>query len=102
VQDGPVEILFFGGNHWDTAGSGIGYAVCATASGPCVDASLLGPWLHTTSSVVGPQGPSVFVDHAGQLRMAYAAWSGPVGYQHGGARTMWIGRLSLGLVPALS
>jgi hypothetical protein len=35
----------------------------------------------------------VFTDLSGATRMAFAAWSGPVGYQNGGVRALWIGNL---------
>jgi hypothetical protein len=35
----------------------------------------------------------IFTDSGGTTRMAFAAWSGPVGYQNGGVRALWIGTL---------
>ncbi len=92
VRDGPFELLFYGANRWDSSTSGIGYAVCLSPVGPCLNQSVLGPWLGTSRRVVGPQGPSVFVGPSGQLHLAYAAWTGAVGYPNG-RRSLWIDRL---------
>jgi beta-xylosidase len=94
VSSGGSYYLFYGGGKWDSTGSGIGYAVCSSPMGPCSDRSAAAPWAATHGAVVGPQGPSVFRDPRGQLRLAYAAWTGPVGYAYGGARSLWLGNLS--------
>ena len=54
-------------------------------------------WFATDASgtgPVGPQGPTVFTDTAGRLRLGFAAWNGPVGYTSGGVRALWTARLS--------
>jgi hypothetical protein len=93
VSDGDMTVLFYGANHWNTAGSAIGYALCTTPMGPCANVSVGGGWLASDSRVVGPQGPSAFTGPDGQTYLAYASWSGGVGYDHGGRRTLWIDRL---------
>jgi hypothetical protein len=40
----------------------------------------------------------IFTDASGSTRMAFAAWYGTVGYENGGARSLWIGTLSFGLL----
>jgi hypothetical protein len=35
----------------------------------------------------------VFVDRAGGTRLAYHAWTDAVGYENGGARSLFVGRL---------
>jgi beta-xylosidase len=93
-QDGSVEgpsmvgvagryYLFYAGNHWQTASYGIGYATCATPTGPCVAAP--GPWLTSGQGVEGPGAPGFFTDPSGQLWMSLAAWlKNRVGYPWGG------------------
>jgi beta-xylosidase len=93
-QDGSVEgpsmvgfagryYLFYAGNHWQTASYAIGYATCATPTGPCVDAP--GPWLTSGTGVQGPGAPGFFTDPSGQLWMSLAAWlNNHVGYPRSG------------------
>ena len=38
-----------------------------------------GPWLGSIGDAKGPQGPTVFTDRNGVIRMALAAWYGAVG-----------------------
>ena len=61
--------------------------------GPYTNQSVFGPWLGTTGNPQGPQGPMIFTDASGSTRMAFAAWYGPVGYQNGGVRALWVGGL---------
>lgn len=93
VRNGALYYLFYGANNYDTASSGIGYATSRSLLGPYTNQSTTGPWLGTTGNAQGPQGPSIFSDSAGTLRMAFAAWYGKVGYENGGVRSMWIGSL---------
>ena len=99
VVEGPAMVasggrfyLFYGGNHWDSAAAGIGYATCLSPLGPCTDASVTGPWLATHGAAVGPSGPDVFIGGDGATRIVYHAWAGAVGYP-GGRRTLWIDAL---------
>lgn len=85
--------LFYGANDYETARSGIGYATAPALLGPYTNQSARGPWLGSRGHAQGPQGPAVFVDGAGELRMAFAAWQGTVGYRAGGVRSLWIGSL---------
>jgi beta-xylosidase len=97
VRSGSTYYLFYGANNWDSASSAIGYATCSRPLGPCLDRSTTGPWFATDPSgtgPVGPQGPTVFTDTAGRLRLGFAAWNGPVGYASGGVRALWTARLS--------
>lgn len=95
--------LFYGSNNYDTASSGIGYATSFSLLGTYANQSVSHPWLGTTDNAQGPQGPDIFTDASGNTRLAFAAWDGPVGYQNGGARSMWIGTLRFNLFgqPAL-
>jgi len=97
VANGGLYYLLYSANRWALASSGIGYAVCASVLGPCVNSSTSGPWLGSRPAVRGPQGPWVFTATDGSTKLAYAAWNGPVGYAAGGVRSLWIGTLSFGL-----
>ncbi len=97
VRSGNTYYLFYGANNWDSSTSAIGYATCSRPLGPCVDRSTAGPWLATDptgAGPIGPQGPTVFTDTTGRLRLGFAAWNGPVGYANGGVRALWTAPLS--------
>lgn len=97
VRSGSTYFLFYGGNNWDSANSAIGYATCSSPLGPCVDRSTSAPWFATNPTgtpPIGPQGPTIFTDRTGQLRMGFAGWNGPVGYAQGGVRALWTAPLS--------
>ena len=80
--------LFFSGNRWDTAAYATGYAVCASANGPCVSSSR-NPVMAARGTVTGPGGASFFTDARGVFHVAYHAWAvGRVGYSAGGRRTL--------------
>ena len=93
VRNGSTYYLFYGANGFDTARSGIGYATSRSVLGAYSNQSRSGPWLHSTGSVEGPQGPMVFKDASGRTRLAFAAWNGAVGYRNRGVRAFWIGAL---------
>jgi beta-xylosidase len=93
IRNGSTYYLFYGANSYNSASSGIGYAVSSTLLGVYSNQSTTGPWLGTTGSAEGPQGPMVFQDPAVGTRLAFAAWYGPVGYQNGGFRALWAGTL---------
>jgi beta-xylosidase len=100
---GARYYLFYGANRFDSAQSGIGYATSRTLLGGYTNRSVTGPLLGTSGNVQGPQGPAVFVDSAGGTRMAFAAWTGAVGYPNGGVRSLWIGNLDFrGATPDLA
>lgn len=85
--------LFYGANSYETASSGIGYATSSAMLGAFRNRSIIGPWLGSTGAARGPQGPMIFEDMAGRTRMAFAAWTQPVGYENGGVRCVWIASL---------
>jgi beta-xylosidase len=98
--EGPAMIrhrgtyfLFYSANSFDMATSAIGYATAPSPLGPFTNQSVAQPWLGTTGNAQGPQGPSFFTDTAGATHMAFAAWYGIVGYEHGGVRSLWTGLL---------
>jgi hypothetical protein len=89
TTDGEL-LLFYGGSDWSSASAGIGYASCPRPLGPCTDRSTRGPWLGSRPGALGPAGPAPFVDRDGVLRLAHHAWTGAVGYEHGGVRALFI------------
>jgi beta-xylosidase len=95
VASGGVHYLFYGAGPWSSSAAGIGYARCSTPLGPCTNQSRLGAWLPSRPGAMGPSGPAVFVDRAGTTKLAYHAWTGPVGYDQGGARALFIDTLTL-------
>ena len=94
VRHGDRYYLFYSANRYDTAQSGIGYATSRSLLDPYTNQSASGPWLGSGGNAQGPQGPTVFTDSAGATRLAFAAWYGAVGYNHGGVRALWIGDLT--------
>jgi hypothetical protein len=97
VKSGNSYFLFYGANSWDSSSSAIGYATCWGPLGPCVDRSTSAPWFATNANgtaPLGPQGPTIFTDRTGHLRMGFAGWKGAVGYAQGGVRALWTAPLS--------
>ncbi len=73
--------LFYSGGSYANDSYATGYARCASPTGPCTRANGGLPLLATGGRVSGPGGAMPFVDHAGRLRLAYAAWDfGNTGY----------------------
>lgn len=72
--------LFYSGASYANDTYATGYAICTTPLGPCTRAATT-PLLATGEQVSGPGGAMAFVDAAGRLRLAYAAWDfGNTGY----------------------
>jgi beta-xylosidase len=95
VREGANYYLFYGANDWDSPNYAIGYATCTGPLGPCTKVTTSGPWMASEGEAVGPGGPTFFEDAAGALHIGYHAWSpGRVGYAAGGARSLWIDRLT--------
>lgn len=91
---GSRYYLLYSGNNWDSAGYGIGYAVCRAVTGPCVKPHN-GAVVATRGSEAGPGSPGVFSDALGHLRVAYHAWTIPhVGYP-GGERSLHLGTVGV-------
>ncbi len=72
-------ILLYSGNRWNTDHYAVGYAVCATSTGPCRRP----PSSKVRSSGAtfqGPGGADAFPTRGGRMGVAYAAWDrGKVG-----------------------
>jgi beta-xylosidase len=93
VADGAY-VLFYSGGWWESAGYGIGYATGPAPLGPFSKETESGPWLATEEGMAGPGGAEVFTDTGGRWRIAFHAWTPPrVGYDDGGARSLWVERL---------
>jgi hypothetical protein len=93
IRHNGLYYLFYGANNFDTASSGIGYATSPSLLGSFTNKSIFRPWLGTRGNAQGPQGPTIFQDASGATRMVFAAWDNIVGYENGGARSMWVGTL---------
>lgn len=82
--------LFYSGNEWTSADYGIGYAVCNSPTGPCVDQTTAAPWLRDGADSGGPYwgagGATPFTDAAGDLILAFHAWDRPGAQTAGGRR----------------
>ena len=68
--------LFYSGNEHRSAAYAIGWAECASVSGPCAKHGA-NPVIASTPEHLGPGGPSPFVDLAGRLRVAHHRWNAP-------------------------
>jgi beta-xylosidase len=90
----PAEgtyVLFYSGGWWEGDGYCIGYATGPAPLGPFRKATDTGPWLASEEEMAGPGGAEVFAAADGGWRIAFHAWTPPhVGYDHGGARSLWI------------
>jgi predicted GH43/DUF377 family glycosyl hydrolase len=89
VQVGSSYYLFYSGNDYDTSNYAIGYTTCTSPLGPCANVSY-NPVLSTSEGMSGPGGESFFTGPNGQLLMAFAAFPGPVGYENGGHRALYV------------
>lgn len=86
--DGAL-FLFYSANAWNTAAYAIGYATCASPTGPCTKV-LDHPWLGSSDRAAGPGGQELFRDGDGSTRMAFHAWDAKnVGYANGGYRSVF-------------
>lgn len=96
LHDGTYY-LFYSANGYDTEFYSVGYATAKKVTGPYRDAlenPILGGADVEGTRARGPGHQSVVEDDDGELWMAYHAWDvDAVGYQNGGARTMWIDKL---------
>jgi beta-xylosidase len=90
-----VYFLFYSGGYYDSAGYAIGYARCASPSGPCTKATTDAPLLKSSGNLLGPGGQEVFTDGQGAAWLAYHAWTAPLAaYAEGGLRSLRIAPLA--------
>lgn len=88
-------VLLYSGGWWESDGYGVGFAWGDAPLGPFDKQTTGEAWLASTDDMAGPGGAEVFTDAAGQWRVAFHAWTPPdVGYERGGARSLWIEGLS--------
>lgn len=86
--------LFYGGGDWTSSGYATGYAIGESPLGPFTKATREASWMSSRKAAAGPGGAELFTDVAGGLRIAYHAWHPDrVGYEAGGARSLWIGKV---------
>jgi hypothetical protein len=72
--------LFYSGNDWNSRHYSIGFARCASPTGPCTK-PVGHPVLASHDAVAGPGGAEFFTDPSGAQWMAYHAFAEPyVGY----------------------
>ena len=103
VADGPRGsggvprhdyVLFYSGGWWESDGYAVGYATGPGPLGPFRKETTTEPWLASGPGMAGPGGAEVFTAADGTGRIAFHAWTPPrVGYENGGARSLWIERL---------
>ncbi len=94
VQDGDDHYLLYSANSWNTRDYAVGFARCATPTGPCRKPTD-GPILRAHGSIAGPGGQEVLRDRHGQLWLTFHAWTEPyIGYPN--RRTLRFLRLGFG------
>lgn len=103
VRLGGKYWLFYSANRWETAGYAVGYAECASVTGPCTKKTANTPWLSSIFALAGPGGQDFFTDDSGQTWMSLHGWVAPdVGYP-AGKRALWVYRFGIeNGVPKLS
>lgn len=102
LEIGGKVLLFYSANAWETAGYGVGYAECASVTGPCTKVTTQGPWFGSIFAIAGPGGQDFFTDTNGDPWMSYHAWVAPkVGYQNGGKRILALTRIAFSGKPSL-
>src|SRR5205085_148867 len=93
VAVGGVRYLFFTAGDWQSAGYATGYAVCASAAGPCTVAN--DPILRSYGTVAGPGGGTAARDEAGNWWLSYHAWTrGCTSDACGGMRRLYVAPLA--------
>jgi beta-xylosidase len=95
LRDGRYY-LFYSANFFASDAYAVGYAVCETPLGPCVDAEE-NPILATDRTaeplVIGPGHQTVFEDEAGETWMIYHAWQVTRNGDLTSTRQVWIDRV---------
>jgi beta-xylosidase len=84
-------VLFYSGGWWESDGYGVGYAIGPGPLGPFRKETEAEAWLASGPEMAGPGGAEVFTAADGGWRIAFHAWTPPrIGYEDGGARSLWI------------
>lgn len=102
IIEGPSMIcrsgtyfLAYSANAYESASYAMGYATCLSPLGPCKKATVLGPFLASRATALGPGGGEFFQDAAGESWLVYHAWTAPkTTYAGGGERSMRIDRVT--------
>lgn len=87
--------LFYSGNNYGGFDYAVGYAVCESAIGPCVDAPE-NPILASRRQlplVIGPGHQTIIEDDDGEDWLVYHVWEVTSAGMRGSSRFMWIDRL---------
>lgn len=85
--------LFYSGNRWETAGYGVGHAVCDSVTGPCRRTGSA-PVLRSRTGEAGPGGQELVTGPGGELVLIHHAWDpDAVGYESGGSRRLRVSAL---------
>jgi beta-xylosidase len=96
-RDDDRYFLFYSAGRWTDATYGIGYALGTAADSAFTKVTTDGPWLGTGPDAAGPGGQCVVEDAEGGVWLGYHAWDpAAVGYEHHGARRLYVDRLELG------
>ena len=101
IQIGNQLWLFYSGNDWNTANYGVGYAKCASVTGPCTK-PLSTAFFSSTPDAVGTGGET-FIVQGEKAGMAYHGWLPGQVNTPTGERRLYVGAVefSTGL-PVLS
>lgn len=94
---GDRYYLFYSGNVFAGEKYAVGYAVCETPLGPCVDAEenpILVSDMTTQPLVVGPGHQTVIMDEAGETWLVYHAWQVTRGGSLTSNRQVWLDRIT--------
>ena len=95
LQDGQYT-LFYSGNFYATDAYAVGYAVCESPLGPCVEAEenpILATDMTRAPLVVGPGHQTVIRDAAGETWIVYHVWQISSAGLRTETRQMWLDRL---------
>ena len=93
MSDVKKVVLAYSGNWWNQDAYGIGFARCASATGPC-EKPFDQPIVASTAGAWGPGGGELFTDRDGRSLLVYHAWIDEPGYP--GHRALWIDTVDLG------
>jgi beta-xylosidase len=93
LRFGGRYYLFYSGNSFDGPDYAVGYATAPSPIGPFRKCTC-NPILHRQKGIPGPGGQSIVLGPDNRLWIVYHAWSHGVGYEYGGARTLWVDHLN--------
>ena len=103
VRHDGTYYLFYSANNFDSVDYAVGYTTCVGPLGPCADTAPFNPILSTDGGMAGPGGESLFTGPDGTMQMAFSAFPGPIAYQNGGYRALYVATVGFaGGVPYLA